>query len=95
MAEHRKQSIVQVESRGDDVLRVMDTNIRKMSVFNPELAGQNDAARNAAQREHNMTVKEALRLWPKAVAFSLIFSTAIIMEGYDTALLGSFYGFKP
>lgn len=42
-----------------------------------------------------MTVKECLRLYPKAVAFSLIFSTAIIMEGYDTALLGSFWGFKP
>lgn len=42
-----------------------------------------------------MTVRDCLRLYPKAVAFSLIFSTAIIMEGYDTALLGSFYGFKP
>ncbi len=42
-----------------------------------------------------MTVRECLRLYPKAIAFSLIFSTAIIMEGYDTALLGSFYGFKP
>lgn len=42
-----------------------------------------------------MTVKECLRLYPKAVAFSLIFSTAIVMEGYDTALLGSFWGFKP
>lgn len=42
-----------------------------------------------------MTVRECLRLYPKAIAFSLILSTAIIMEGYDTALLGSFYGFKP
>jgi len=95
MADARKSSIVQVESRNDNVLRVLDTNVRKMSVFNPELAGQNDAARRAADREHDMTVKESLRLWPKAIVFSLIFSTAVIMEGYDTALLGSFYGFKP
>lgn len=56
---------------------------------------QNNNARSATDREHNMTVKECLRLYPKAIAFSLIFSTAIIMEGYDTALLGSFWGFKP
>jgi SP family general alpha glucoside:H+ symporter-like MFS transporter len=95
MTDRRKSSIVQVESRGDDVLRVLDTNIRKMSVIEPGIAGQNDAARRAADREHDMTVKESLRLWPKAIIFSLIFSTAVIMEGYDTALLGSFYGFKP
>ena len=91
----RKASIVQVETRNDNVLRLRDTDIRKMSIINPELAEQNVNARNATEREHNMTVKECLRLWPKAVAFSLIFSTAIVMEGYDTALLGSFYGFKP
>ncbi|KAL2059988.1 hypothetical protein VTL71DRAFT_9810 [Oculimacula yallundae] len=91
----RRVSIVPVESRHDDVLRVFDTNVRKMSVINPDLAEQNNDARKATDREHNMTVKECLRLYPKAVAFSLIFSTAIIMEGYDTALLGSFWGFKP
>ncbi|CZT10798.1 probable maltose permease [Rhynchosporium graminicola] len=91
----RNVSIVSVVSRGDDVLRVLDTNVRKMSVINPDLAEQNKNARSATEREHNMTVKECLRLYPKAVAFSLIFSTAIIMEGYDTALLGSFWGFKP
>ena len=95
MTDARKSSIVQIESRGDDVLRVMDTNVRKMSVFTPGLAAQNDAARRAADREHVTTIKESLRLWPKAIVFSLIFSTAVVMEGYDTALLGSFYGFKP
>jgi SP family general alpha glucoside:H+ symporter-like MFS transporter len=29
----------------------------------------------------------------EANAFSLLFSTAIIMEGYDLSLLGSFYGY--
>jgi len=95
MGDRRKSSIVQVESRNDNVLRVADTNIRKMSVINPELATQNADARAATEREHNMTLRECFRLYPKAIVFSLIFSTAIIMEGYDTALLGSFYGFLP
>lgn len=38
MAGERKSSIVPVESRGDDVLRVYDTNVRKMSVMNIDLA---------------------------------------------------------
>lgn len=48
----------------------------------------------ATNREHELTFRDALRLYPKAIMFSLIFSTAIIMEGYDLALIGSFYGYQ-
>jgi SP family general alpha glucoside:H+ symporter-like MFS transporter len=51
------------------------------------------AARAANDREHTLTLRDSLRLYPKAIAFSLLFSTAIIMEGYDLSLLGSFYGY--
>ena len=95
MEHERKASIVAVETRHDNVLRVLDTNIRKMSVNNTTFANEAADAKAATEREHNMTVRQALRLYPKAVMFSLIFSTAIIMEGYDGALLGSFYGFLP
>jgi SP family general alpha glucoside:H+ symporter-like MFS transporter len=96
MDQRRKGSVVQVERpETDDVLRVLDTEVRRMSVANPEFANQTSEARNATNREHRMTVRDAFKLYPKAIAFSLIFSTAIIMEGYDTALLGSFYGFAP
>ena len=94
MEDRRRSSIVPA-NHNDNVLRVADDNIRKMSVINPDIANQNADARAASDREVNMTVRETLRLYPKAVMFSLIFSTAIIMEGYDTALLGSFYGFRP
>lgn len=42
-----------------------------------------------------MSVMDAVRLYPKAVMFSLAFSTAVIMEGYDLSLTGSFFGFPP
>lgn len=48
---------------------------------------------NASAREHDMTIMQAVRLYPKAVMFSLAFSTAVIMEGYDLSLVGSFFGF--
>ncbi|KAJ5823113.1 Major facilitator superfamily domain general substrate transporter [Penicillium robsamsonii] len=50
-------------------------------------------AHAAIEKEHNMTAMEALRLYPKAVGWSLLLSCAIIMEGYDTALIGSFFAY--
>ncbi|KAH7123103.1 general substrate transporter [Dactylonectria macrodidyma] len=50
-------------------------------------------AREATDLEHSLTIRDSIRLYPKAIGFSLLFSTAIIMEGYDLSLLGSFYGY--
>lgn len=49
-------------------------------------------AETATALEKSMGVLEAVRKYPKAVAFSMCLSLCVIMEGYDTALLGSFYG---
>lgn len=48
----------------------------------------------ATALEHELTLRDAVRLYPKAIGFSLVFSMAIIMEGYDMALIGSFYGYE-
>ncbi|CAG8090836.1 unnamed protein product [Penicillium salamii] len=45
------------------------------------------------EKEHNMGPWQALKLYPKAVGWSLLLSCAIIMEGYDVVLIGSFFGF--
>lgn len=47
-------------------------------------------ARLAAGKEQNMTLMEGLRLYPKAIAFSVIISTCIVMEGYDISLVTNF-----
>ena len=79
----------------DNVLRVTDTHMRKMSVADPNIATLTVEAKAATNSEKNMTLKQALRLYKKAMIFSVIFSTAIVMEGYDTALIGAFYAFPP
>jgi SP family general alpha glucoside:H+ symporter-like MFS transporter len=56
-----------------------------------EFADLTQDAKAATAAEHAMSVRDALRLYPKAVAFSMILSLALVMEGYDTALLGAFY----
>ena len=68
----------------------------------PAAAGQTSAlnivvddAKAASDKEHNMTLLQGIRLYPKAVAWSMLISTCIVMEGYDVCLLNSFYGFPP
>lgn len=47
-------------------------------------------ARAAASKEQSMTLLQGLRLYPKAVAWSLLISTCIVMEGYDISLVNNF-----
>lgn len=50
-------------------------------------------ARAATEAERKMTFWSGLKLYPKAIAWSLLLSTTIVMEGYDTTLINSFYAF--
>ncbi|RSL95390.1 hypothetical protein CEP52_012085 [Fusarium oligoseptatum] len=52
-------------------------------------------ASEAAQREAQMPLLQCLKLYPKAVAFSVIISACIIMEGYDVNLLQGLFAFEP
>lgn len=54
----------------------------------------NEKSKKATEMEHTMSLWDGLRTYPKAVGWSLVVSTAIIMEGYDTTLLGSFYTYS-
>ncbi|KAJ6013732.1 hypothetical protein N7540_008323 [Penicillium herquei] len=51
------------------------------------------SAMAATQKEQNMTLMQGIRLYPKAVAWSIFISTCIVMEGYDISLVTNFYGF--
>lgn len=48
-------------------------------------------AKQATDKEHSMTLLKAIKLYPKAIGWSVLLSTTIIMEGYDLALLGNLY----
>ncbi|KAF4429943.1 alpha-glucoside transport [Fusarium acutatum] len=50
-------------------------------------------AQAANAHEHALTVRQALKSYPWAVAWSLVVSLSIIMEGYDTILIGSLYAY--
>jgi len=54
-----------------------------------------DDTNTAINNEHNMTVRQSLRFWWKAVVFSFVISLCVVMEGYDTSLMNKFFAFEP
>ena len=59
-----------------------------------EVVGKNDLnaqARVATDTEHSMTTWQALKAYPKAVMWGSLFTSGLIMVGYDSAILGNFY----
>ncbi|KAH6957735.1 general substrate transporter [Ilyonectria sp. MPI-CAGE-AT-0026] len=52
-------------------------------------------AQQATDAEHNMKLIEGIRKYPKACLWSLLFSSALIMEGFDKAFITAFFAFPP
>ena len=88
----RRGSHIEDVAADPNVLTTSDSVIRRASMANPGFAQINEDAAGAAFLEQNQTFTQAVKLYPKAVGWSMLLSTAIVMEGYDTVLLGNLYG---
>ena len=82
MTERRRSSVVEVDRANDGVARINDSAMRKLSVDHPDIVQSFEEAKAATASEHDLSIRDAIKLYPKAVAFSIIFSTAVVMEGY-------------
>ncbi|KAL6247927.1 hypothetical protein RBB50_005275 [Rhinocladiella similis] len=76
---------------GTPMVHQADETFRRLSAAVPNLADLTTDAKHGADNEKSMGFLEAVRLYPKGVFFSFGLSLAVIMEGFDTALLGSFW----
>ncbi|KAI5362679.1 putative major facilitator, sugar transporter, major facilitator superfamily [Septoria linicola] len=96
MADHRQASVISAKkaevevaggplhfSQGDDLNM---TASKRQIVLD---------AKKASDEEQKMTLLQGVRLYPKAIAWSVMISTCIAMEGYQLALVNNFYGFAP
>lgn len=50
------------------------------------------AAEEADRADHELGIRQALRKYKVAVFWAMFLSCALIMEGYDVVVIGSFYG---
>lgn len=48
-----------------------------------------------AKKQSEMGLWRGLKTYPTAAAWSILLASTIIMEGYDTSLIGSFFAFEP
>ena len=62
-----------------------DHDILKGDIKIGAIAGED--AQQAAADEHNLTFGQALRLYPKAIAWSMFFSMGIIMTAFGDGSL--------
>lgn len=70
-----------------------DDLFRGMSVAIPDLRRLSADARAHTEAEHEMGFVEGCKLYPKAIAWSVLLSATIIMEGFDLTLVSSFQAF--
>ena len=75
-----------------DAATDQDVINRRVSASVPGFAQPSNDAKAATAIEHALTVREALRLYPKAVFWSMLLSLALVMDGYDKSLLTAFFG---
>lgn len=59
----------------------------------PDFADLHDDHREQTEKETSMGFWKGLRTYPAAAAWSVLLSSSIIMEGYDTNLLGSLFAY--
>lgn len=52
---------------------------------------QEAEVRLVTQKEHEMGVVEAIKLYPKATAWSLLFCMGVIMNGFDAQVIGNMF----
>ncbi|KAI0142992.1 raffinose family of oligosaccharides transporter [Xylariaceae sp. FL1272] len=79
---------VRLDRRDDESLHGADTRSLDIDTTIREAAA-------ATHAEHEMSLWTAVRLYRKAVCWSVLLSTAIVMEGFDGVILGNLYAYPP
>lgn len=63
------------------------------AALGPSSKAVGENARLATEAEHELTFWQAMKIYRKAVAWSVIVSMATVMESYDIQIIGSFYAY--
>jgi hypothetical protein len=92
MAAHLEEiNLSEVES--NQLVNLESIRLQKMSAALPNIHELTLEAAKATQNEHRMTLLQGLRTYPKAVGWSVLLSTALVMEGFDLILLNNLFAY--
>lgn len=73
-----------MDSKTEHVETLNDVAADGQGITKPVLRGIVEEAKEATSQEHSMSLWQGIKLYPKAIGWSVLLSTAIIMEGYGT-----------
>lgn len=82
------------DEKTDSITHSLDA-VEHLSAENTKFATLSLDAKDATEKEHRMTLRQALKMYPKAIGWSIFLSSAVAMEGYDIVLIASFFAFPP
>ncbi|KAM0326267.1 hypothetical protein ACHAQA_006864 [Verticillium albo-atrum] len=66
---------------------------RRMSINNPNLEAISHEAQNATNAEHELGLRKSMKLYPKAIGWSIFLSTCVVMEGFDITLITGLFAY--
>jgi SP family general alpha glucoside:H+ symporter-like MFS transporter len=72
---------------------IEDSVVQKLADSSAKFALLSAEAKVATDAEHAMTLREAIKKYPKAIGWSILLSSAIAMEGFDIVLIAAFFAF--
>jgi hypothetical protein len=75
---------IDIASPGND--EVIDEVINEKQLIAEAAAG--------FETEKELGPWEAVKAYPQAIGWALVMALCVIMEGYDTSLLGNFYAYR-
>lgn len=81
MSQRRRSSVASVNRQNDGVVRVRNDSIRRLSQAYENNDIEQAEAQDATNIEKSMTVRQAIRMYKKAILFSMAMSLAVVMEG--------------
>ncbi len=89
---HTSEAVVPLDSKNAAMADEKDLSAQDHTVPLGATDRVIQAAKAAAKKEESMTLLQGIRLYPKAIAWSMLISTCIVMEGYDVCLINNFCG---
>ncbi|MCJ1396978.1 hypothetical protein MMC11_000170 [Xylographa trunciseda] len=82
--------------KGDaDSVKALDVSHIESVDANEKLQGSRltEYAKTGADLEHHMSPLEAIKAYPMAIFWAVLVSMCVVMEGYDTILIGNFFAY--
>lgn len=70
-----------------------DRNFSSVAENNPDFNEMSTEAEEQARKTAEIGLWQGLKTYPTAAAWSVLLASTIIMEGYDTSLIGSFFAY--